>query len=1070
MATIEIPIENNPDEVIEINFSQLPQMHDVKMILLSEKTRLRDWITVAIEYYKCNRTEDFIHLLECSGREANVGYPESQADQLRALDTLAAHYLMMAQKQRKQESRGEFLSKATMLYATADSIHMFEKYHLLGRAYFCLLEGTKQKVEQADAQFCFVLDKVSFFTLNIHCLHRERFQDPNNVPAILGRAAIMYKRGDYIGALSMYRKALRAAPNCPSEVRLGLAYCFFKLGQLEKTGLALQRALQLKPDNVDALVGLAVFELNRGRSEDIRIGVQRLTIAYQLDGNHPIALIALADHFFFKKVMRFLRTALHLTLLLTQDPENCKVLAMHAFHVTENDGLRAQACFQLARALHDQGELIQAYQFYYQSTLFDKPNYVLPYYGLGQVYIMRGEMEKAIVCFEKVIDQQPDSFEAMKVLGSLYAASDKKERKSKAKEYLAKVVEMFPDDVNALIEYASVLQEKETDVPNKQPLCPTLQTFTFVLQLAIEMYNRACKIYKQMNETEIESPELWNNLGSLYFRAKRYTDAEVGHLGDITCFKRAVDTAVKKMPTNEPYFKSILVTVSYNLGRLSEVTYDMEQAEKIYKDILMEHPQYTDCYLRLGCMARDRGQIYDASVWFKEALQFNQGHPDAWTLIGNLHLSKKEWGPAQKKFERILRQSASSLDSYSLVALGNIWLLSMQQNWHDEEKAYRSRNRALSIYRRALSVSAENVYACNGIGCILAHLYYVDEAMEIFARVREVLVTYPDVWLNMAHLYAEQRQNTAAVLMYENAIKKFGFENNVEVLVYLARAYFRADKMMESKNVLLKARYLAPFDPLILYNLALTLKVVAMRTLQNTNSYLKEVLSAVKDLKQAEKYFAILSHDTFEHVVDIGRATVLREKCGEALAQASHHVRRAQELENTIQAVRREQEETRRLAQERRRQMQIEKEEAAKRIQKEQMERRMIFVERTRQLLSAPDLEAEKAKKSNKGKRKQNDDSFLNDDSDLGYSPGSKKTKNKRKRKGRRSMREKDISASMEGSDSGTLEKGPSTPSRKKKKAASSSRRSTAKATIKSREILSSTSSSDEDDKIPCSR
>ncbi|KHJ44027.1 tetratricopeptide repeat protein [Trichuris suis] len=953
MATIEIPIENNPDEVIEINFSQLPQMHDVKMILLSEKTRLRDWITVAVEYYKCNRTEDFIHLLECSGREANVSYPESQADQLRALDTLAAHYLMMAQKQRKQESRSEFLSKATMLYATADSIHMFEKYHLLGRAYFCLLEGTKQKVEQADAQFCFVLDK-----------------DPTNVPAILGRAAIMYKRGDYASALSMYRKALRAAPNCPSEVRLGLAYCFFKLGQLEKTGLALQRALQLKPDNVDALVGLAVFELNRARSEDIRIGVQRLTIAYQLDGNHPIALIALADHFFFKK-----------------DPENCKVLAMHAFHVTENDGLRAQACFQLARALHDQGELIQAYQFYYQSTLFDKPNYVLPYYGLGQVYIMRGEMEKAIACFEKVIDQQPDSFEAMKVLGSLYAASGKKERKGKAKEYLAKVVETFPDDVNALIEYASVLQEKETD-------------------LAIEMYSRACKIYKQTNDTEIESPELWNNMGSLYFRAKRYTDAE-------NCFKRAVDTAVKKMPTNEPYFKSILVTVSYNLGRLSEVTYDMEQAEKIYKDILMEHPQYTDCYLRLGCMARDRGQIYDASVWFKEALQFNQGHPDAWTLIGNLHLSKKEWGPAQKKFERILRQSASSLDSYSLVALGNIWLLSMQQNWHDEQKAYRSRSRALSIYRKALSVSPENVYACNGIGCILAHLYYVDEAMEIFARVREVLVAYPDVWLNMAHLYAEQRQNTAAILMYENAIKKFGFENNVEVLVYLARAYFRADKMTESKNVLLKARYLAPFDPPILYNLALTLKVVAMRTLQNTNSYLKEVLGAVKDLKQAEKYFAILSHDTFEHVIDVGRATVLRAKCGEALAQASHHVRRAQELENAIQAVRREQEETRRLAQERRRQMQIEKEEAAKRIQKEQMERRMIFVEKTRQLLSAPDLEAEKTRRtSNKRRRKQNDDSFLNDDSDLGYSPGSKKTKNKRKKKGRRSMREKDISYS----------------------------------------------------------
>lgn len=54
-------------------------------------------------------------------------------------------------------------------------------------------------------------------------------------------------------------------------------------------------------------------------------------------------------------------------------------------------------------------------------------------------------------------------------------------------------------------------------------------------------------------------------------------------------------------------------------------------------------------------MARDRGQIYEASDWFKEALQINNEHPDAWSLIGNLHLAKMEWGPGQKKFERILR-------------------------------------------------------------------------------------------------------------------------------------------------------------------------------------------------------------------------------------------------------------------------------------------------------------------------------------------------------------------------------------------------------------------------------
>jgi len=76
-----------------------------------------------------------------------------------------------------------------------------------------------------------------------------------------------------------------------------------------------------------------------------------------------------------------------------------------------------------------------------------------------------------------------------------------------------------------------------------------------------------------------------------------------------------------------------------------------------------------DCYLRLGCIARDRGQIYEASDWFKEALQINNEHPDAWTLIGNLHLAKMEWQPGQKKFERILKVYNSNDFSLNLSKL-----------------------------------------------------------------------------------------------------------------------------------------------------------------------------------------------------------------------------------------------------------------------------------------------------------------------------------------------------------------------------------------------------------------
>lgn len=66
---------------------------------------------------------------------------------------------------------------------------------------------------------------------------------------------------------------------------------------------------------------------------------------------------------------------------------------MHAFHNTENEAMRAESCYQLARSFHVQRDYDQAFQYYYQSTQFAPTSFVLPHYGLGQMYIYRGDSE-----------------------------------------------------------------------------------------------------------------------------------------------------------------------------------------------------------------------------------------------------------------------------------------------------------------------------------------------------------------------------------------------------------------------------------------------------------------------------------------------------------------------------------------------------------------------------------------------------------------------------------------------------------------------------------------------------
>ena len=62
--------------------------------------------------------------------------------------------------------------------------------------------------------------------------------------------------------------------------------------------------------------------------------------------------------------------------------------------------MRAESCHHLARAFHAQGDCVQAFQYYYQATQYAPPNFVLPHYGLGQMYIYRGDTENVcMTCF-----------------------------------------------------------------------------------------------------------------------------------------------------------------------------------------------------------------------------------------------------------------------------------------------------------------------------------------------------------------------------------------------------------------------------------------------------------------------------------------------------------------------------------------------------------------------------------------------------------------------------------------------------------------------------------------------
>ena len=65
--------------------------------------------------------------MDTSRSEANLNYKDSEKDQMKALDTLAAYYVQQANQEKNKVKNRELFTKATLLYTTADKIIMYEQ-------------------------------------------------------------------------------------------------------------------------------------------------------------------------------------------------------------------------------------------------------------------------------------------------------------------------------------------------------------------------------------------------------------------------------------------------------------------------------------------------------------------------------------------------------------------------------------------------------------------------------------------------------------------------------------------------------------------------------------------------------------------------------------------------------------------------------------------------------------------------------------------------------------------------------------------------------------------------------
>ncbi|ERN11231.1 hypothetical protein AMTRI_Chr04g243060 [Amborella trichopoda] len=836
MACVYIPVQNSEEEV-RVALDQLPRdATDILDILKAEQAPLDLWLIIAREYFKQGKLEQFRQILEeGSSPEIDEYYAGVTYERIAMLNALGAYYCYLGKIETKQREKEDHFISATQYYNKASRINMHEPSTWVGKGQLLLAKGD---LEQASNAFKIVLDG-----------------QPDNIPALLGQACVKFNNGRYMESLELYKRALRGNPNCPAAVRLGLGLCRYKLGQFDKARQAFQRVLQLDPENVEALVALGVMDLQTDEAIAIHSGMEKMQRAFERYPYCAMALNYLANHFFF--------TGQH--FLVEQLTETALALGDHVM-------MKSHSYYNLARSYHSKGDYEKAGRYYMASIKeCNRPqDFVLPYYGLGQVQLKLGELKSALSNFEKVLEVYPENCESLKAVGHIHAQLGQTE---KALDIFRKATRIDPRDAQAFLELGELLVSSDTGAA-----LDALRTARGLLkkggeEVSVELLNNIGVLHFERGEFELADQTFKEALGEgiwlSFMDGKIYppsVDARAFAMQykDFSFFQKLEEDGT---PLELPWDK---VTALFNQARLLEQLHDTEKACLLYKLILFKFPDYGDAYLRLAAISKSRNNIRMSIELIGDALKVNEKCPEALSMLGSLELKGDDWFKAKETF-KAAREATDGRDSYATLSLGNWNYFAAVRNEKKEPKLEAAHlEKARELYGKVLMQRPGSLYAANGAGVVLAEKGHFDVSKDIFTQVQEaatgsIFVQMPDVWVNLAHVYFAQGQFALAVKMYQNCLRKFYHNTDTQVLLYLARTHYEAEQWQDCKKTLLRAIHLQPSNYMLRFDAGVALQKFSASTLQKTKRTADEVRLAVAELKNALRVFSQLSVATGHH-------------------------------------------------------------------------------------------------------------------------------------------------------------------------------------------------------------
>jgi predicted O-linked N-acetylglucosamine transferase (SPINDLY family) len=207
--------------------------------------------------------------------------------------------------------------------------------------------------------------------------------------------------------------------------------------------------------------------------------------------------------------------------------------------------------------------------------------------------------------------------------------------------------------------------------------------------------------------------------------------------------------------------------------------------------------------LALALQYHQAGQLEQAEQFYRQILQTDPNHADAWHLLGEIAIRRA--------------QNDVAIEYISYAIRLNEWFPHFHNNLGVAYDACGRLEEAIASYHRALQLQPDYAEAQNNLGIVLKKQGKIAEAMACYQHALRLKPDYPEALNNLGIAFQERGKLDDAVACYHHALHLR--PNYCQALSNLGNALLGQGKWPEAVASYQQALYFQPDDANAYYNL-----------------------------------------------------------------------------------------------------------------------------------------------------------------------------------------------------------------------------------------------------------